>query len=571
MKAPLVASPVLASVLLVAGGVALPSAAQVAGLSLAKEFTDDPVAPGGTVTLEFTVTNSHATDTAIDMGFTDDLDAALSGLVAVGLPATNVCGAGSQISGTSLLTFSGGSLGPGATCTFQVTLQVPAGAPAGGSAVNTTSILAGTLGDQDAVADPASDTLLIQALSLSKDFDGPVGAGGTVVLSFQISNAGLSPATDVSFVDDLDAVLSGLVAVGLPAADVCGAGSQISGTSVIALTGGSVAASGSCTIDVTLQVPMGAASGSYPNTTSDLFASGLPAAEPAAATLQVEPPPTFDKVFAPDTVEAGEISTLTFTVDNTASALAASGLDFTDNLPAGVVVASPANASTTCTGGTVTAVAGTGVISYTGGAVAAGATCTVQADVATTTDGTFVNTSSTLTSSSGSSGTATDTLTATPAPAPGFSKSFAPATVLQGGVTTLTFTVDNTAAMVPASNLSFVDSLPSGMVIADPADASTTCTGGTLTADPGGDSITYSGGTVAAGASCTVQADVLATAPGDLANTTGDLDSSLGGSGTASATLQVQPSAIPATGASGALLLVLLLAVAGVWRLVARG
>mgnify|MGYP003343224681 CR=1 FL=1 len=68
----------------------------------------------------------------------DDLDAALSGLVATGLPANDVCGAGSQLSGTSVLTFTGGTLAPGGICTFSATVQVPVGAVAG-VYTNTTS------------------------------------------------------------------------------------------------------------------------------------------------------------------------------------------------------------------------------------------------------------------------------------------------------------------------------------------------------------------------------------------------------------------------------------------------
>ena len=59
-------------------------------LLLQKSFTDDPVAPGGTVTLEFTLTNMDASQAATGLTFTDDLGAALAGLVAVGLPINDV-------------------------------------------------------------------------------------------------------------------------------------------------------------------------------------------------------------------------------------------------------------------------------------------------------------------------------------------------------------------------------------------------------------------------------------------------------------------------------------------------
>ncbi len=134
-------------------------------------------------------------------------------------------------------------------------------------------------------------------------------------------------------------------------------------------------------------------------------------AQTPAVQKGAEPAPVFAKSFAPDTIGPGGVSTLTFTIDNSASALAAASLAFTDNLPAGVTIASPSNATTTCTGGTLTATSGSSVISYSGGSVSAGASCTVQVDVTTSGFGVLVNTSGDLTSSSGNSGPATDTLT----------------------------------------------------------------------------------------------------------------------------------------------------------------
>lgn len=125
------------------------------------------------------------------------------------------------------------------------------------------------------------------------------------------------------------------------------------------------------------------------------------------------PVPAFSKSFMPDTVPTGGASTLTFTIDNTASDSILGALDFTDTLPAGLSVADPANGATTCSGGVLTAIAGSGSVSYTGGTVSAAASCTVSAEVTSTTPGMYVNTSGDLTSSAGSSGTAAANLTVT--------------------------------------------------------------------------------------------------------------------------------------------------------------
>jgi len=385
--------------------------------TLTKAFTDDPTPAGGTVILEFTIAHDAAAPTdATDIAFTDDLDAVLSGLAATGLPMNDVCGAGSQINGTSLLTLTGGTLAPGASCTFSVTLQVPVGTLAG-TYTNTTSDITATVDGAAATRGPAQDNLLVAGLMLTKSFtDDPASPNGTVTLEFTIDNTqAADDATNMTFTDDLNAVLSGLAATGLPMNDVCGAGSQINGTSLLTFTGGNLLAGTSCTFSVTLQVPGTATTNFYINTTSNLQAdvNGSPVSlDPATDNLEIveDTPPGFLKTFVPDQINGGATSTLTFTIDNTPNANDATGLDFTDNLPAGVTVAGTPNASTTCTGGTLTAVAGTGVVSYTGGTVTAGASCTVSVDVTSSTPGTHTNVTGDLTSSLGNSGAATDDL-----------------------------------------------------------------------------------------------------------------------------------------------------------------
>jgi uncharacterized repeat protein (TIGR01451 family) len=505
-------------------------------LYLTKTFTDDPVAPGGNVTMEFTLSNLHPSQTATAIGFTDDLDAALTGLAVVGLPAPGFCGPGSTAAGAGVLTISGAELAPASSCIFSVTVQVPAVAPS--IVTNTTSSISGTIGGLPVTGSAASDDLIITNLTFSKSFATASVPGQTVTLTFQIQNVGTSAVTLISFTDDLDAVIPGLVATGLPVNDVCGTGSQLAGTSVLNLTNANLLPGGSCTIPVTLQVPVTAVPGSFLNTTSDLSQAGLYLADPATADLVIEPPPVFSKVFFPNSIGVGLPSTLTFTIDNSASTFAATTLDFTDNLPAGVLVATPGNAATTC-GGTVTAPDGSDVISLTGGSVGAGLTCTVTVDVTSMTPGFYANTSGDLTSSSGNSGPANDSLTVT-TPL-GFSKSFAPDPIPVGGVSTLTFEIDNQTGVRDIAGLSFTDNLPAGTEVASPANASTNCAGGTLTAVAGTGVVFYTGGTAPASSICNVVVDVLGTAVGTHVNTSGNLTSTAGISAPATDTLTVDP------------------------------
>ncbi|WP_299880391.1 choice-of-anchor U domain-containing protein [uncultured Cocleimonas sp.] len=381
-------------------------------IQLEKSFADDLVAPGGSVILQFTLTNLDPTQAASAIAFTDNLDSMLSGLVATGVIA-NGCGGTVNVGGT--IAFTGGVLAVGTTdCQIDVTVDIPATATPN-IYTNTTSSVTGVIDSLAVTGSAASDNLeIINLLQFSKSFDGPSTATGTATLTFTISNPGTSAASGISFTDDLESVLSGLVATSLPAMP-CGAGSSITGTSLLAFTGGELPPmDGMCSFDVEVTLPDVEDTGSFANTTSDLSINGLFVSPPATADLIVEPAPTFNKAFAPDTVALNgpnTVSTLTFTIDNSASALlAASALDFTDSLPAGLVIVTPSNASTTCTGGTVTAASGASIISYTGGSVGVASSCTISVDVINTTIGDKVNTSGDLTSSSGNSGTATDTL-----------------------------------------------------------------------------------------------------------------------------------------------------------------
>ena len=262
-------------------------------LELTKEFTDDPVLAGDLVTLEFTLKNLDGGNAVSDIAFTDNLNDALSGLSATVFPTPGAaCNGSGTLSQTppGLLGFTGGSLAAGAECTFSATLTVPAGASAG-TFTNTTSGVTGTIGGLAVSGDPASDDLQINALTFTKVFvTSPVDPGGTTKLRFTITNLNTtSGVAELSFSDNLDATLSGLVATGLPLSNVCGAGSQIAGTSLLLFTGGNLDPTKSCTFDVDLKVPNTAPPASFNNTTSNLFQAGLPVANPATATLTINP------------------------------------------------------------------------------------------------------------------------------------------------------------------------------------------------------------------------------------------------------------------------------------------
>lgn len=547
-------------------------------LFLTKEFLDDPVAPGDTVTLRFTVENV-ATQEATDVAFTDDLEAALSDLEATGLPLVDPCGAGSTLAGdpdASNLSLTGGTVPAGSFCTFDVTLQVPASAAVGSDALNATSGVSGTVDGLAVSGDPATDTLQLRAVTFTKGFDGPTTAGGEAILTFTLTNLdGDSGVSSLGSTDDLDSVIPGLVAASPLPAEPCGAGSSLSGASLLSLSGGSLAQAGqpgdSCTFQVTVQVPSDAGAGDFLNTTSDLTSSGLRVADPATATLSVEPPPAFGKSFAPDVVTVGQASTLTFTIVNTASALDATDLAFADTLPAGVEVADPPDASTTCTGGTITAPAGGGTIGYSGGTVVAGESCTVQVDVVATAPGTHLNTSGALTSSSGSSGTASDTLEAR-AQGLSFEKEFL-GVARAGGTVDLVFTLTNDFAE-PVTDITFTDDLDAAMPGMEAVGLPEPDVCGLGSQLDGTSVITLTGGVLAPGGTCTFSVTLqlpsaLPTPPYDnlTSPVTFNVDGVAAEGAGARASLRVSVLDIPTVTEWGLALLASLLVLAGLWRL----
>jgi len=96
-------------------------------------------------------------------------------------------------------------------------------------------------------------------------------------------------------------------------------------------------------------------------------------------------------------------------------------------------------------------------------------------------------------------------------PALSVTKSFNPPTILAGGTSTLTITLINSSAS-PLAGVTFTDTFPANLVIANPNGFATTCTSTTNTATPNTGSFIFSG-TVPASGSCTASVSVTSTTP----------------------------------------------------------
>ena len=383
--------------------------------NLIKSFTDDPVAPGDTVTLEFTIVNLDRVNSATDIEFDDDLDATLTDLVALGLPLSNPCGTGSSLSqsGMGFLSLTGGTLPPEGSCTFSATLQVPSDATPG-SYTNTTTAIMLDLNGMPFTGNTATDILVVQPRPLlTKEFldavtmasDPVVGAGDDVLIQFEITNtSSTSGATGIAFVDELtDGTLTGggptggflpfPVTVTLPPTPdpPCGMGSSLSLISLgddrqgLSLTGGILAADGMCSFTVSLSLPTGLTTGTYVNTTGVITATvGAEPLEgdPASDTLDVVAAPSLFKEFTDDPVQPGSTATLQFTLTHDPDAPGdATGITFTDDLAA----LASAIAGLTATGLPLSNICGNGsmlagsvgdtLLTFTDGALSPGDSC----------------------------------------------------------------------------------------------------------------------------------------------------------------------------------------------------
>lgn len=491
-----------------------------------KSFIDDPAAPGDIVTLQFILTNFDRTNAAENISFTDNLAAMLDNMRATNLPLTNLCGNGSTMSGNNVITFSG-SLAPEQSCSFDVLVKVPAGAPPG-AYPNTTSQVSAEFGAESVSFPPAVDTLRVSAKPrLSKSFASAAAAGGEVNLEFVLTNTRHNQTlTDISFEDDLGAMLGGVVTT-IADAGFCGALSEMVRATpeqnVLRISKASLAAGSTCTFGVTLTIPADASGGRYTNLTSPVqgFLDGVAVeGDPAEAELTVLAAPSLSKAFVDDPVAPGEAVELEFVLSHGINAVgSASAISFTDDLStvlAGLVATGGAQSNVCGTGSQLTAGA---VLSLSDGTLNPGQSCTFSVTLDVPSDaaaGTYQNTTSAVDASvmgtavSGSPGT--DFLDIVELD---FSSELLEPESLPGGESTLRYTITNRSQANAAANIAFTNNFGEalgGLASISP-DRMDICGSGSSIAGSG--TIAFSGGSLPVGQTCSF--DVTLAIPGNAA------------------------------------------------------
>jgi uncharacterized repeat protein (TIGR01451 family) len=390
--------------------------------------------------------------------------------------------------------------------------------------------------------------------TLGKTFSpSTIDAGGVSTLTITLSNAnGTAASLSAPFIDTLP---GGVVIAAIPNAGTTCGGTLTANTggSTVTLTGGSIAANGSCTVTADVTAASG---GSYINSlpAGALQTSNGNNAAPAVATLSVNTPPvvvptvvppTLGKAFSPATINAGGVSTLTITLSNANSTPASLTAQFIDTLPSGLVVIADSVRSTCIESLTaLTAgisrspawfVIGTSTVGLMEGAIPANGSCTVTADVTAAVGGSYFNSlpaGALQTSNGNNAAPAVATLTVNSPGvgiAPTLGKSFNPATIKAGGVSTLTITLSNANATAASLTAQLIDRLPSGLVVVAGSTSSTcidpfTAPAAGISRSPAWfiddtSAVGLTGAWIPANGSCTVTATVTAPVAGSFVNT----------------------------------------------------
>ncbi len=536
-------------------------------LSVAKAFSSNALASGQAGSLTITLTNSGTTPLTVTTFDDDPIDGTSAGnLNAFGLKVTGqstTCagGAASALSTTGVR-LTGGVIPAGGSCT--VTANFDAFAQTPGVPISYTNTIAtGAVGvtAPGIVSQSVSASLLVvddlrvlKSASPANPAPGnPVryqvtlqnfsgSARNAVAITDNFSNGQTFLTGTIGGIDYSPTVSSGCGAVTTTAGGLGSASATLTVASVPARVNPSTPSS--CTVTFWAMTDPNAVAGSavvnaianggvtYPGNASTIAGtSSTPSGTVDRPVMAVA------KAFAPaGPLSEGAITRLTMTLTNR-SANPITNASISDPLPTNggigqMRVASPSNAVTSCGAGSITAASGSSSVTMNGGTVPARAnsgagangSCTVQVDVIAPA-GTYNNTVSAAGTETLADGTTrpvdpvTGNAAITFASSLSATKLFSPTAVASGGKSTVTVRVSNSGA-VALTQLGITDPFPTGMVLANPAAAYSSCAGPVaITAVAGANSVSLSGASISGGGNCELVFDVIATGAASWMNT----------------------------------------------------
>lgn len=504
--------------------------------AVTKSFSPTTIAQGGLSTLTIAIYN-RTVNPLTGVSLTDNLPVGLT--LAANPAATLTCSDGSSVGtlhafpGSEQVALTGATVParPAASEQASCTITVKVTGTVVGPYTNTIHI-ADFSNNQGVTipADVSAGLTINTGLGATKSFSPTsVTSGGTARVTLTINNTSNGQLTNVSVNDSTFS--AGLnVANPANAATSCAGSPTIvanPGASSAQLFGATISAGGSCQMSFDV-VTSGAGGWSNTVPTGNITsAEGLSSTADVTASLSAVPAQiNINKSFNPVIVTGGVPSTLTLTLTNPSSA-PLHGIGFTDVFPTGIQVYSVPAVSSNCAGGTVTAIPGDGKVSLAGATMPANSTCTITLQ---TTSIKFLNLTNdipagSIISEEGYTNPSLVSATLSTLQGLGVMKAFSPSYVTANAVTTLkmwlvsTFDPHAPTPMV-LTGVSYTDTLPAGLVVANPASASTTCPGpggagfATITANPGSSLVTVSAAQISPGTNCEIDVNVLA--PGSL-------------------------------------------------------
>ena len=286
--------------------------------SVTKSFSQNILA-GGTATLTVTLSNLNNGIAVTGVGFTDNYPINLFNTAA--LSASTTCTGGvataANVAGSNgTLTLSGATIPGGGSCAVTATVT----SSVLGSYTNTiTTVNTGNAGTVTGVS--GNIIVLMPAPTVTKTFTAnQVTVNTPSNLAITIVNNGSNALTGVSFTDLFPTTPGSLVVAATPnhlnnscggTLTTAGGASVTPGVSSLFLTGGTIAANSSCTVQVDVVT---STVGSYTNSSGQVTSSNAATAGSASAGLTVYYPPLLSILKSANTATGNPGDVITYTV-----------------------------------------------------------------------------------------------------------------------------------------------------------------------------------------------------------------------------------------------------------------
>ncbi|MCW8830065.1 MAG: hypothetical protein OQK32_00925, partial [Gammaproteobacteria bacterium] len=373
--------------------------------TIEKSFLTSPIILSGgtaTTTMRIIVENNSGIDIT-DVSFSDTFPTSPSQMVWVSTDANTCGGTLTVAAGDAGINLTGGAISSGLlapfdpTCTIDITVEVSAP----GDYYNTTD---GATSSVNTEVGPVSNTAqlvaYLEAPTVTKTFaSAGFQVNGTNRLTITLTNPNTVAINSMGFTDTYPANLLNAAAPNL--ANTCGGtATAAAGAGTLNISGGSIPASSSCSVEVDLTAT---AAGVYTNTlvassVTSVNASPGPAADVTADTTAYLPP-TLTKVFGSASINVGGSASMWLTLTNPASNTAdITNLQVDDTFPAGMTLQDISFGFTPAACGSVTrtddtaSVAGDGAVRLKVATLAAGASCEASINITSSTQGAVTNT-----------------------------------------------------------------------------------------------------------------------------------------------------------------------------------